>query len=133
MKNSVRICVAVIGGLVVAPSVLSAHHSVAPLYDTESEITLTGTVTQFRWNNPHATAMLDAKGSDGMVRNWTVEMSPPSKLRRTGWDSQTLKPGDAISLTGNPRKDAQPRLNFRRINTLNGKPFNTGTGDYATE
>ena len=132
MKNSGRICAAVIGGLIAVPSILSAHHSVGPLYDTESEITLTGTVTQFRWNNPHATAILDAKGPDGIVRNWTVEMSPPSRLRRTGWNSQTLKPGDAISVTGNPRKDTQPRLNLQRINTLNGAPFSTGTDDDAS-
>lgn len=112
MKNRVWVGLCMILGLLVVPGALSAHHSAAPLYDMEQVTTLTGTVTQFLWNNPHATLVLDAKDANGNVRNWTVELNPPSRLRRSGWNSATIKAGDEITVTGNPRKDGSASYNL---------------------
>ena len=41
----------------------------------------------------------------GKVENWTMELSTPLMLMRTGWTRTTLKPGDAVTVTFYPSKN----------------------------
>jgi hypothetical protein len=74
-----------------------AHHSPI-VFDRTKQVTITGTVTEFRWGNPHSWIHVDVADKDGKVGNWAVEMDPASHLAREGWKSSTLKPGDKISV-----------------------------------
>ena len=74
-----------------------AHHSPI-VFDRTKQVTITGTVTEFRWGNPHSWIHIDVADKDGKVGNWAVEMDPASHLSREGWRSSTLKPGDKISV-----------------------------------
>ena len=65
-----------------------------------------GTVTKLEWANPHILLFFDVKDDKGNVENWGTEFSSPITLRRNyGWSRETFKPGDRISVIGNPRKD----------------------------
>jgi uncharacterized protein DUF6152 len=77
-----------------------AHHSFEAEYDSRRPITLTGVVTKVDWINPHAYVFLDAKGEDGTVKNYRVEMGPPYALVRGGWKRDTLKIGDTVTVEG---------------------------------
>ena len=81
-----------------------AHHSPI-VFDRTRQITITGTVTEFRWGNPHSWIHIDVADKDGNVGNWAVEMDPASHLAREGWRSSTLKPGDKISVTVFPLRN----------------------------
>jgi len=70
--------------LVLTAAPLRAHHSFEAEYDSRRPITLTGVVTKVDWINPHAYVFLDAKGEDGTVKNYRVEMGPPYALDRGG-------------------------------------------------
>lgn len=85
-----------------------AHHARTE-YDLSRTISMKATVTRVDWSNPHALIYFDVTDAGGNVQNWSAITGGPSRLQRTGWTSQTLKPGDAITITGNPQKSSGAR------------------------
>ncbi len=87
------------------PQVL-AHHSTAA-FDTSTVVRIEGTVTQFRWINPHASfkveGVADGDTPDGL---WTVEMTAPNVLINQGWKRNSLKVGDKVVAFVNPLRNA---------------------------
>jgi len=83
------------------------HHSGA-MFDREKVITITGTVTEFNWTNPHASFRVDVAAADGKVESWAIEMNSPNNLVREGWKRTSLKAGDKVSVTVNPLRDGRP-------------------------
>jgi len=83
---------------------LFAHHGTAA-YDTSKQVTVKGTMTEFRFINPHVQLFFDVKNDKGEVEKWQAELTAPNKLSRAGWDKETLKPGDVITATGFITKD----------------------------
>jgi Family of unknown function (DUF6152) len=86
---------------------LLAHHGNSA-YDETHPITLTGTITEFVWSNPHCQFYLDVKDPKGNTVNWAVETMSPGILTREGWTKSTLKPGDEVSITLIPAKNGAP-------------------------
>src|SRR5437867_11075789 len=82
--------------MTVAP--LVAHHGAAS-FDTEREITLKGTVTEWIWANPHCFLKLDGKDDTGTVRNWVVEAQKPTDMTVRGWRRTAIKVGDQVTET----------------------------------
>jgi len=62
--------------------------------------TVKGTVTKFEFMNPHALIYVDVAGNKGEIEHWIAEESSNNHLSRSGWDKNTLKPGDLITLAG---------------------------------
>ena len=84
----------------------NAHHSTAA-FDTAHVIKITGTVTQFRWINPHASFKVDgvSEGDDEPDGLWTVEMTAPNVLINQGWTRDALKIGDKVTIYVNPLRN----------------------------
>lgn len=82
-----------------------AHHSTSA-FDNEKVVRIEGTVTQFRWINPHASFKLEGDASEGPDGLWTVEMTAPNVLMRVGWKRSSLKVGDKVVAFVNPLKNA---------------------------
>jgi len=83
-----------------------AHHSTAG-FDTSVVVAIEGTVTQFRWINPHASIKVDGKANQGFANGvWTVEMTAPIALVNAGWKRSSLKVGDKVTIFINPLRDA---------------------------
>lgn len=81
-----------------------AHHSPA-VFDRTKQLKLTGTVTAFKWQNPHTYLELDVKNAKGRMENWTVEMTSPTYLVRAGWKNNSVKLGDMVTVTVNPVRE----------------------------
>jgi hypothetical protein len=83
-----------------------AHHSTAA-FDTSRVVKIEGTITQFRWINPHASIKIDGVGEgdapDGL---WTVEMTAPNVLINQGWTRTALQVGDKVTMYVNPLRNA---------------------------
>ena len=79
-----------------------AHHSTAA-FDNTRVVKIDGTITQFRWINPHASIKIDGV-SDGDDPDgvWTVEMTAPNVLINEGWTRTALKVGDKVTMYVNP-------------------------------
>ncbi len=82
----------------------SAHHGNSA-YDEEHWITISGSVTEFVWANPHCQIFMDVKDDKGAVVNWAIESQSPGILRRNSWTRASVKPGDQITITLAPAKN----------------------------
>lgn len=112
---------AALAGLIAAIStVATAHHGFA-LFDTSTQRTITGTVREFQWTNPHTWVWLDVPNDKGGVDIWGFEGMSPNFLGRRGWTRNTLKPGDKITVTYFGLKDGQKGGAFLRCKRPNGE------------
>jgi hypothetical protein len=110
-----------------------AHHSPAA-FDRSKEVKLVGTVKEFRWQNPHTwieVIVPDEKGKDVV---WGVELTSPTYLVRAGWKSNTIKPGDKVTVLVNPVRTGEPAGIFRSLTLADGRvlterPARLGTPD----
>jgi hypothetical protein len=97
MKRLLIICACAVGLVTSA----YAHHSMNG-FDRAKSITLTGTVKQFKWANPHSWIEMDVTNSKGVVETWNLEMTAPGILARAGWKSNIIKPGDKVTINAHP-------------------------------
>jgi hypothetical protein len=95
---------ALFGSFLLVSVPLAAHHGQAA-YDLTKKITLKGIVTDFTVTNPHCHFSFDVKDDKGKVDNWTMELTTPLMLMRTGWTRTTLKSGDPVTVTFYPSKN----------------------------
>jgi hypothetical protein len=101
-----------------------AHHSFA-MFDQAKKVTVTGTVRQFQWTNPHSYIQLIAKDAAGTDVEWSMEMGAPMYLYARGWRPTTIKPGMVISITINPLRNGKPGGVVLDVTTADGKPIGT--------
>ena len=79
-----------------------AHHSTS-MYDRGSAVTIDAEVVEFRWVNPHSYLTV-VEGNTGR-KTWSIEMSSPGVLTRSGWTKRTFNPGDKITLKLGPLRN----------------------------
>ena len=106
MKNSRVVAMTVTAALFLMAGTMSAHHSES-INDQDRIIFVTGTVSQFVFTNPHIQIHLDVKDNQGNLEKWIATAGGPSALRRDGWNSRTLQPGEEITIAGFPYKDGR--------------------------
>jgi len=83
----------------------AAHHSTAA-FDNSRVVKLEGTITQFRWINPHASIKINGvTAGDDPDGVWTVEMTAPNVLLNEGWTRTALKQGDKVTMFVNPLRN----------------------------
>jgi hypothetical protein len=108
-----------------------AHHAFNAEFDAKKPILLKGSVTKMEWINPHAWIYLDAKGPDGKVRNWAVELGAPNALMRRGWRKNSMPAGSQIIVSGFLAKNATATVNGRDVTFSDGRKLfvgSSGTG-----
>ena len=82
-----------------------AHHG-GGTFDATKTIELKGTLTRLELVNPHSWIYFDALGPDGTMHAYRCEMRSATTLRRSGWKEEMFKPGQRITIEGQPdRKD----------------------------
>ena len=104
--------------LLVATSAL-AHHSNSA-FDPEKVVVLTGTVTEWKWVNPHVWIFLSVDDGNGAKTVWEIEGRPPGVLARAGWSKSTFKPGDLITVDFSPARDGSRSGLTTRVTLADG-------------
>jgi hypothetical protein len=100
-------------GLFVVSAPVLAHHGFAGRYDEEHPVTVQGTVLEFQFVNPHSAIVFEVKDKNGSTQRWHAELGGSNALRRAdGWDRDTLKPGDKITIIGPRNKDGSNDMNL---------------------
>jgi Family of unknown function (DUF6152) len=94
-------------GLLIVSVPLLAHHGNAA-FDTTKKVSVAGTVTEWRWGNPHCYVKVDAKDDKGKVIHWIAEAENPPYLTTRGWSPRDIKVGDEITLTLTVAKNGTP-------------------------
>ena len=100
---------------------MSAHHAFAAEYDENKLVAVSGTVTAFKWTNPHAWLYVDGKDESGKETSWSFEMGSPGGLERRGWRSTELKKGDQVTVDGYAAKDGSNLANARTVTLPDGR------------
>jgi hypothetical protein len=108
--------------LLAIPAAAIGHHSFAVFFDPQKSVSITGTVTAFRFTNPHGTVALDVKKANGTVEKWRAETNAPVILARRGWSRTSVKPGDVVTIDGWPSRDGRPYMRLREMRDASGKP-----------
>ena len=101
-------------------SPMFAHHGSGISYDLSKQISVTGTVTEVSWTNPHVFVMFDVKDEKGNVLRWGAETHTPAQLKEVGWTKDIVKPGDHVAITLFPSKVGASRGLLAKL-VLNGK------------
>ncbi|MEP7354675.1 MAG: DUF6152 family protein [Acidobacteriota bacterium] len=98
-----------------------AHHSFS-MFDSTKIVTLTGTIKEFQWTNPHTLTFIDVPNADGNgTTTWGIEGMSPNYLGRRGWTKTTLKPGDKVTINIFPLKEAKKGGTFLTVKLADGK------------
>ena len=113
MKRTVMAVVA----LSFAPFLLSqpllAHHGFAGRYDEENPVTVTGTVLELQFVNPHSSVIFEVKDAKGTAVRWQAELASATAMHRNdGWTKDTLKPEIKSSSPGRKTRMASGDMNL---------------------
>lgn len=98
---------AVAAALVLMGGAAAAHHSTA-MFDFTKELTLSGTVAEFQYTNPHSWLVVDVDKEDGSVERWAFEADGPPFLIRRGISRTSLMPGMKVTVRTAPMRDGRP-------------------------
>lgn len=125
--KALMILIMLAAGLLLAADPASAHHSTAE-FDMTALTSIKGTVTQFEWSNPHAYIYIEAKDDKGNTTEWTAELASLGMLARINWKRDTVKPGDEITIYGNPAKSGKNLMRLDKITFANGQELSARVG-----
>jgi len=107
----------------------SAHHSFA-MFDNEKSMTIQGQVKEFEWTNPHSWLRVTVMDQNtGKPLLWVFELSSPARLATLGMHSNSLKPGDSVSVNFHPLKDGTRGGQFVQATLPDGKQFSGAYGN----
>ncbi|HET9360468.1 MAG TPA: DUF6152 family protein [Vicinamibacterales bacterium] len=104
---------------------VAAHHSFS-VFNTSETKTVTGTVKEIEWTNPHIWLWVNVTNDKGGVDVYAFEGMSPNFLERRGWTRTTLKAGDKITVDYNPLRDGKNGGMFRTGRMENGKTLTMG-------
>lgn len=116
-----------ISSCLVMPLETHAHHSPA-MFDFSKQLTLTGTVREFQWTNPHSYIQLVVKPDDGPEHEWSLEMGAHVYLYNLGWRPSTVKAGDVLTVTVAPLRSGKPGALLMEAKTADGKSLGRNLG-----
>ena len=89
-----------------------AHHGDAGRYN-EDVMVITGTLVEVQMVNPHSLITFDAAGPNGQSVRWQAELGAASQLtKQFGWNKNTIKVGEKVTLTGRQAKNGAPYMNL---------------------
>ena len=126
-----RLLVLLVVGVLLFGITAYAHHSFAATYHEDKTVQIEGKLVQFMFRNPHSFVSIEAPDESGVMQRWGVEWGGAGQLGGQGVTRETLKPGDVVTVTGNPgRNPADHRI---RMVTLKRKSDGFGWGQRPGE
>jgi hypothetical protein len=122
MKNLKRVTPVALAIAIGTIAPAFAHHSHA-MFDHTRETTVTGTVKEFVFRNPHVYLYVEVKNDRGEMVTYSVEMSNIPNMIRQGITQSTFKVGDMVTVTVHPLRDGRPGGDYATLTTGDGRTF----------
>jgi hypothetical protein len=96
-----------------------AHHSHTN-YNTNEFINLSGTITEVAWTNPHVWIYMEVANAQGRPQKWALEGGSVTSLMRGGWQRDSMKPGDKVSVRCHRLRDGSDGCVLGFVTNING-------------
>lgn len=103
-----------------------AHHSTSLGFLPDKRVTVEGQFVGFKWINPHVLMQFEVVDAKGKTALWTAETHSTSVLSRVGWRKNMFKPGDKLTVFGQPGRKDPHAMHMLRV-TANGKTYNVNS------
>ena len=130
MVNPIVSCALTLS-LLAFSSAATAHHSTAA-FDATRKVTLSGTVTEVQWVNPHTYVHVAVPAADGSETQWAVLSGTPTLNVRNGWKYDDVKKGDKVSIVVHPARDEKSHSGIMiRITLADGRTI-SGPREFLT-
>lgn len=94
---------------------------------SRDRVELIGVVEEFQFIAPQSIILMRVEGSGGASNQWRIQTSPAAELRRFGWTSTSIRPGELIQLVGQPRPNAPFELSLIELTRANGETLRPQT------
>ena len=107
LSNSITLAALVLVFASLLAQAVRAHHGSSE-YDVSREVTIAGTVKEWKWTQPHTWVVLNVSRPGGVVEEWSGEGPPLQWAASRGWSTATLKAGESVRLVMYPAR-AQAR------------------------
>jgi uncharacterized protein DUF6152 len=128
MNSKLLNSIAVVLALFLVPRATFAHHGNSA-YDVTRVVTLKGVVTEFAFMNPHSEIRVAVADKNGHTENWLCEAGSLNFLIRRGWNRNSLKAGDVVTIMGNAVRSGATNLRLTKVVLADGKELDPiGTG-----
>jgi hypothetical protein len=102
--NFERVLTVVVITLGAMSASLFAHHS--PVAYAEKSIVLkNATMTKIVWAHPHVILTFAVKEANGALSTWSAESGSPGSVARLGWNRNSLRAGDVVTIELFPAKN----------------------------
>lgn len=98
-----------------------AHHSFAAEFSYDETGTITGTVVEVLFVNPHARYFVAINDEDGKEVLWDAQTRSPNALAEAGWSKNTIRAGERITIEGNLGRDKARKIWIREIRRESGE------------
>jgi hypothetical protein len=99
---------------------MAAHHS-AVAYSPNSIVLKNAAITKIVWGHPHIIFSFDVKDAKGAVSNWSVETGSPGSVARLGWNRNSLKVGDAVTIELLPARNGAHVGRLKKVTFPDGR------------
>jgi hypothetical protein len=112
----------------------AAHHNPGYYFDMSQVIIHSdATVVAYTPANPHGRVIYSMPDENGVVKEWVAELPANNMMRRYGVTNDLLKPGDVVTMRGNPGRNGATMLRITHVLLPSGDvatfyaPQGTGT------
>ena len=113
------VCFIVFAHLVTTHVFLSAHHSIVA-YAKNAIVLKNATITKVVWADPHIILSFTVKGANRTTSDWSTESGSPVSVARVGWNRNSIKAGDVVTI------ELFPAKNGARVGRLKKVIFSDG-------
>lgn len=98
-----------------------AHHSFAAEFGYEDSGTITGEVVEVLFVNPHARYFVAIDNDSGKEVLWDAQTRSPNALLAIGWNKDTIRVGERVTIEGNLGRDGAPKIWIRELRRASGE------------
>ena len=113
------ICFSVIA-LAVMCGTMFAHHSTVA-YSEKPAVLKNATIAKVLWANPHVILTFNVKETSGAVTGWSVETGSPGSVARVGWNHNSVKAGDKVTIELYPARNGAHVGRLKKVIFPDGK------------
>ncbi|HWK54869.1 MAG TPA: DUF6152 family protein [Hyphomicrobiales bacterium] len=87
----------------------SAHHNLSAKFNTAQSQNLQGRLSRVDWAFPHVHLFIEVQ-ENGTSDPWYVELESPQLLELNGWDENTLRVGEVLTVEGPRARDGSRQI-----------------------